>query len=233
MKKTIRKAIVIHLMALALVLTPTASRADFWGGDIPLLIQIVTNTAQQLLQLKEIVGNGADTLGLLRDINRGINDSLGIVRTIYPNIDPGIYRNWDKIDQALRGLEQIYGTVTPSQDARVQQDTDQSVAEAISLNNSIYKYTADIDQIGETIKQYSHSVSPGGAQKLTAESLGVMLTVMNQSLRTQATGLKIQAQALALQNHRDKEMTRHMMDVSGQLGESLKKQNPDYKLPRF
>lgn len=228
-----KKAVLIHLMALALVFTPTTGRADMWGGDLIYLAQILANAVQQLAQLKEILGNGRDNLNLIREINRGINDSLGIVRTIYPNIDPGLYKDWDRIDQALRGLEQIYGAVTPSQDARVQRDTDQSVAEAISLNNSIYKYTSDIDKIGEAIKQYSQAVSPGGAQKLTAESLGVMLTVMNQSLRTQATGLKIQAQALALQNHREKEMTRHMMDISGQLGDSLKTQSPDYKLPRF
>ena len=232
MKKS-KNLILTYLMTLMLILVPGQGRADFWGGDIPLLIQIVTNTAQQLIQLKQVVSNGADTIAFFRDINRGINDSLGIIKTVYPSIDPGIYKNWEKFDQALRGLEQIYGSVIPSQDARVQRDADQSVAEAISLNNSIYKYTSDIDQIGETIKQFSHAVSPGGAQKLTAESLGVMLTVMNQSLRTQATGLKIQAQALALQNHRDKEMTRHMMDVSGQLGQSLKTQNPSYKVPRF
>lgn len=228
-----KKAFLIHALALSLVLFPTTGRCDFFGGDIPLLIQIVTNTAQQLIALKQIIGTGSDTLGLLRDVNHGINDSLGIIRTIYPNIDPGIYKDWDKLSQALRGIEEIYGAVTPSQDARVQKDTDQSVAEAISLNNSIYKYTQDIDQIGETIKQYSHVVSPGGAQKLTAESLGVMLTVMNQSLRAQATGLKMQAQTLALQNHKDKEMTKHMVDVSNQLGDSLKTQKPDYKLPRF
>lgn len=229
----LKKAVFIHLMALVLTLTPTNGRADMWGGDLIYLAQILANSVQQLVQLKEILGNGQDNLNLIREINRGINDSLGIVRTIYPNIDPGLYKDWSRIDQALRGIEQIYGAVTPSQDAKVQQDTDQSVAEAISLNNSIYKYTTDIDQIGEAIKQYSHTVSPGGAQKLTAESLGVMLTVMNQSLRTQATGLKIQAQALALENHREKEMTRHMMDISGQLGDSLKTQRPNYKLPRF
>lgn len=223
----------IHIAALILFFTPSKGRCDFWGGDIPLLIQIVTNTAQQLIALKEIIGTGNDTLGLLRDVNRGINDSLGIIRTVYPNIDPGIYKDWDKVSQALNGIEDIYGKIIPSQDSRIQKDTDQSVAEAISLNNSIYKYTQDIDQISEAIKQYSHQVSPGGAQKLTAESMGVMLTVMNQSLRAQATGLKMQAQTLALQNHKDKEMTRHMMDVSSQLGDSLKTQKPDYKLPRF
>ncbi len=117
--KKLRKIAAIQIAALTLVLIPSTGNCDFWGGDIPLLIQIVTNTMQQLVQLKEIVGTGSDTLGLLRDVNRGINDSLGIISTIYPNINPGIYKNWGQLDQALRGLTEIYGAVTPSQDARV------------------------------------------------------------------------------------------------------------------
>lgn len=233
MNKKFKKAVMIHILALSLVLFPANGRADFWGGDIPLLIQIVTNTAQQLIQLRQILSTGGDTLNLLREVNRGINDSLNLIRTVYPNIDPGIYGNWDKLSQALQGIEQIYGAVVPSRDAGVQRDADQSVAEAIALNNSIYKYTQDIDEIGETIKQYSHQVSPGGAQKLTAQSMGIMLNVMNESLRAQATGLKMQAQTLALQNHKDKLMTQHLIDTSNQLGDSMKNAKPDYKLPRF
>lgn len=229
----VKKIFAVHAAALILFLAPLKSKADLWGADIPLLIQLVTNTAQQLIALKEIIGTGNDTLGLLREVNRGINDSLGVIRTVYPNINPGIYKDWDKVSQALKGIEDVYGVIVPNQNARIQKDTDQTVAEAISLNNSIYKYTQDIDQIGEAIKQYSHAVSPGGAQKLTAESLGVMLTVMNQGLRAQATGLKMQAQTLALENRKDKEMSRHLMDVSNQLGDSLKNQKADYILPRF
>ena len=64
------------------------------------------------------------------------------------------------------------------------------------MNNSIYDYTAQLDKIGEEIKQYSHAVSPGGAQKLTAQSLGVVVHVMNEQLRATATGLKMQAQTI-------------------------------------
>ena len=76
--------------------------------------------------------NGQDSLDLLRDINRGINDSLGLIRTISPNTDPGLYKDWQKVTDALTQLETIYGIVVESRDSRVQKDTDQTVAEAIS-----------------------------------------------------------------------------------------------------
>jgi len=223
----------IFAITLVLFLPQKEGRCDFFGGDLPLLIQIVANTAQQLIKLKSIIQNGEQNLGLLRDINRGINDSLNLIRTVFPNIDPGIYRGWEQANGALREIERIFGPVVNSPEAHIQHDTDQSVAEAIALNNSIYKYSRDMDEIGETIKSYSHSVSPGGAQKLTAQSLGVMLNVLNQGLRAQATGLKLQAQTLALQNHREKEMTKHMIDAGDVLKSSMSAQPTTFQLPRF
>lgn len=137
------------------------------------------------------------------------------------------------MSQALNELETIYGIAIESRDMRVQRDTDQSVAEAISLNNTIYTYTKSIDEIGELIKSQSHVVSPGGAAKLTAQSLGVMLNLQNEMLRTQATGLKLQAQALALQNRRDKEKTRQMVEGSSKLQNALANTSSNFDLPRF
>jgi hypothetical protein len=115
----------------------------------------------------------------------------------------------------------------------VQRDADQSIVEAVSLNNSIYQYSKVIDEIGEMIKSQSHAVSPGGAAKLTAQSLGVMLHLQNEMLRTQATGLKLQAQALALQNRKDKERTRQMVSGADDLNSAMANQKPKFALPRF
>jgi len=60
-----------------------------------------------------------------------------------------------------------------------------------------------------------------------------MLNVMNQNLRAQATGLKLQAQALAVQNQKDKEYVRHLVDSSQRLSSALKGQDTQFKMPRF
>ncbi|MGE4107747.1 MAG: hypothetical protein AB7F66_11070 [Bacteriovoracia bacterium] len=229
-----KKKISTFILAVTFLLSPIhQAKADLFGGDVAVLTQILANAIQQLAQLRSIMGTGQDTLSLIRDINRGINDSLNLMRTIGPGTDPGIYRDWERVQEAVRALERIYGVIVPSRDAQVQHDSDQSVAEAVALNNSIYKYTRDVDEIGESIKQMSRLVSPGGAQKLTAQSLGVMLTVMNQSLRAQATGLKIQAQSLAIENRKDKEQTRNALETSNALSIAMKQQDTSFQLPRF
>lgn len=225
-----------HFTIIALtgsLVFPNTARSDIFGGDVVVLSQILVQTIQQLSQLRSILGAGQDSLGLLRDINKGINDSLVLMKTVSPNNSPGLYSDWEKVDQALRGVQGVYGTAVPSSDVRVQKDADQSVAEAVSLNNSIYIYTNEIDQIGEKIKDSSHSTSPGGAQKLTAEALGVMLHVMNESLRAQATGLKLQAQEIAIQNHKDKAFTQHMISSSDSLKAAMKAEPANFNIPRF
>ncbi|MGZ3783875.1 MAG: hypothetical protein ACXWR0_05035 [Bdellovibrio sp.] len=207
--------------------------ASIFGEEDAILLQILDQAIQQYAELQSILKNGGDTLGLLQEINRGINDSLFLIKTIKPNIDPGIYKDLQNTSDVLAKIGLIYGHVAPSPDQHLQQDTDQQVAEAIALNNSIYDYTRNIDQIGEDIKNYSHSVSPGGAQKLTAQSLGVLLHVMNESLRAQATSLKLQAVNLSIQNKKDKEFTKNTMAITDSLKSSMQTQQSQFSIPRF
>ena len=231
-KSKIRAFVSAGFIATA-IFSPATVRADMFGGDILVLAQILTNAMQQLIQLKQMLENGRDSLALIKDINRGINDSLTMISTMGVNIDPGIYKNWQNLQNAMQGVQQIYGSIPDSKEKTIQTHVDQNVAEAITLNNSIYNYSKDLDRVGEQIKAHSHAVSPGGAQKLTAESMGVMITVMNQSLRAQATGLKLQAQSLALQNAKDKEQVKHQNDTTQKLSAAMKRQETTFKLPRF
>ena len=159
--------LVIISMGLVLPISNLA-KADVWGADVAVLAQILQQTIMQLAELKSILQNGGDTLGLLQEVNRGINDSLGMAETMGIRVDPGLYRDLRNTDQAVNSLQRIFGRTVESPLALVQYNTDQTVAEAISFNNELSEYSNKLDQVGEEIKVYSHSVSPGGAAKLTA-----------------------------------------------------------------
>ena len=227
-----KKRILAVGLAASLAFTPMA-HADLFGGDVAVLMQILAENIKQLIELESIVSNGKDNLALLREINRGINDSLNLIRTISPYVNPGQYGELKKVEDVLRKFGTVYGTVVNSPDALAQQSVDTAVAEAVTMNNTIYDYTAEIDKIGEEIKSYSHSVSPGGAAKLTAESLGVMLHVMNQQLRAQGTLLKLQAQGLAQSNKREKDHTAEYLNSANTISEAMKASDPKFDRPRF
>jgi hypothetical protein len=227
------KRYAIFAYLLTALFTAQPARADLFGGDVVVLSQIFINAVEQLAKLRQMVSAGKDNLDLLRDINKGISDSLNLIRTASPQTDPGLYKNWREVQESLRNLENLYGIVVPSNDEHVQRDADQSIAEAITMNNSIYEYTKQIDEIGELIKQQSHFVSPAGAAKLTAQSMGVMLHVQNESLRAQAMSLKLQAQAFATENRQAKDRTRQMLEGAENLNVALAGVRPTFQLPRF
>lgn len=227
-----KKLILILTLFFAVGVTPPA-RAFSFGADVAVLTQILAQAIMQLQQLRNIMGTATSQLDLIRQINQGINDSLHLLRTIDPNIDPGIYKNWDTVNTALGQLQSIYGGVVNSPDAPVQRDLDQGIAEAVAFNNNYYKYTNQLDELGEQIKTASHAVSPGGASKLTAEALGLVIQVLNQNLRAQATGLKLHAQELAVQNRKDKEETKHFLNASSSLKTAMQNEKIKFEVPRF
>jgi hypothetical protein len=219
--------------ALILALFPVGARADMFGGDIAVLAQILVQTIQELAQLKSILQSGQDTLNLLQDINRGINDSMQMAQTLGLRVDPGLYRDLKRIDQAASALGQIYGTPVSSPLYQSQANTDQTIAEAVSFNNELSEYANNLDRIGEEIKSYSHQASPGGAEKLTAESLGVLIHVADQQLRATGQVLKLQAQVMAISNKHEKDQTAQYLKEGYLLRAHMTELNSDFNVPRF
>jgi len=221
------------IFAIFIILTGQSAKADLFGGDVVVLGKILMETVKQLAAMEKIVNSGKTQLALFQNINRGINDSLNLIDTSSHLLDPGLYRELKNAKEVLSMLDQLYGKRVSSSHSQIQNNTDITVAEAINLNNQIYEYSKKVDQIGEEIKSYSHHVSPGGAQKLTAQSLGVMINVLNQMLRAQSSGLKLQAQALALQNNKDKEYSKHIQSTSTEMSNAMSGLDPSFEIPRF
>lgn len=227
------KKLFVSLALVTLLVAPRPVKADLFGGDVAVLTQILAQAIMQLQQLKQILGSANDSLDLMREINKGINDSLNIMRTIDTNIDPGLYKNWDNVQTALAQVQAIYGTVINSPEAQVQRDTDQGIAEAVTFNNNYYKWTKQLDELGEQIKSQSHLVSPGGAEKLTAQSMGLLIQVMNENIRAQATQLRLHAQELAVQNRKSKEETRHYLETTDGLKAAMQNEKIKFEIPRY
>jgi len=217
-------------LVLLLVCHPENAYADFWGGDIPLLTEIVANTLQQLEQLRSILGTGSDTLSLLRDINSGLKDALALAKTQNSTLYPGVLSDIQSAEGVMSLVEQLYGKVPRTPEASMQKTTDQSVAEAIYLHNEAFKYADAVDPEAERIKDYAKNVSPLGAGRLTAESVGVVINVLNQVLRTNAATLKVQSEQLALQNRREKLSSEQFKTQYMELGEAFQSLNGGYKL---
>lgn len=226
------KKFILAIPILYFSLMPKPAKAQF-STDAPILLEILANNITQLYELYSMVRTAESNLRLMREISRGLDNALNLYSGISTPTDPGMYRNWQNVGQALRGLQTLYGQVAPSRESGVQRDIDQGVAEAINLNNKVYSFASQLDRISEQIKNHSQSVSPKGAQKLTAQGVGVMVQAQNQSLRTEASQLKLQAQALARENRQDKEQTRRVIHEAKTLKNAMQSSRTRFQTPRL
>lgn len=199
----LKKALVGLIMTFALLI-PQSSRADFFGGDVAVLVQILANAVQQLAQLQQILGTGANTLNLLRDINRGIRDGLSVIRILDPRFNPGIYGDLTSADRALAAIQDLYGKIPQTAESRLQAAQDQSASESIAMNGTLFRFADQADQESRRIIDHSQSVNPQGAAKLTAQSIAVLISVTTQVLRTNSMMLKMMGENMALMNRKEK-----------------------------
>ena len=124
------------------------------------LTQILANAIQQLVQLRQILSTGSDTLSLIRDINRGIRDGLTVIQMINPRFNPGLYGDLDTADRVLNVIQDLYGKIPQTAEARLQAAQDQSVAESISMNGTLYRFADQAAEESKRIITHAQHVNP-------------------------------------------------------------------------
>lgn len=225
----IRKGLLSLVMAFSLTLSPRA-KADFWGADIPILLEILAQAIQQVTQLQAILGNGRDSLNFMRDINSGVRDAMRLRETINRTVKSGNW-NLNDVNDILRQMERLYGKIPKTAEAQTQITHDMTVAESIQLHNDAFRYADNVDPEAERMKQYASVASPQGAAKASLQAQGVTIHVLNQILRTNAALLKVQSEQLAMQNRRSKLQSEQFRDQYNELGQVLRASKGGFDLP--
>lgn len=225
----IKRGFLSLAMALALTISPPA-KADFWGADIPILMQILAQAIQQVTQLQSILGNGRDSLNFMRDINNGLRDAMRLQETLNRTMKSGNW-NLNDVNDILRQMERLYGRIPMTAEAQTQSTHDMTVAESIQLHNDAFRYADGVDPEAERMKQYANVASPQGAAKASLQAQGVTIHVLNQILRTNAALLKVQSEQLAMQNRKSKLQSEQFRDQYNELGQVLQASKGGFDLP--
>ena len=227
MKKTILKFSLI----LCLLAPAATARADFWGADLPLLAQILTEAIAQVEQLRMILGTSEDSFDFLREINEGQRHALGVLNTMNQTMRPGNFSNIGDVTAMAREVEGIYGKVPLTAESKLQSTQDVSVAESLQLHNDAFRYADSVDPEAQRIIDYAQVASPQGAAKTSLEAQGAMIHVLNQVLRTNAAILKIQSENLAMQNRKSKMQSEAFRTQYQELSTGLGGDAPSFNLP--
>lgn len=229
--KKLKHFFIAALVSFTLVVTPNPAKADLFGGDVAVLVQILAQAIQQVAQLKAILDNGKDSLNLVRDLNSGIRAGLDLIKIINPKFDPGVYGDMRDPQIVLRAIRDLYGQVPKGSDSELLDVQDQSVAETISMNRNLYDYADQVDKERERILNHSQVTSPQGSAKLQNQSLAVLIGVTTQLLRTQSQMMKLLAQNMALENRKQKVSSQQFTENYESISRGIDSIPKDIALP--
>jgi hypothetical protein len=172
------------------------AKADFWGGDLPLLAQIVTNTLMTLNQLRT-------QTQMMEDEMDGIKDKINRIQAISELVQPSTWGEWKDPAEALRRLKLVYYTLPKEYRSNKADTIEQELSKAMASISRISGGAHTSFLSGKELERRGADASPGVAQKLTASGIGTLVSMEAQTQVIQSHITSLLAQMLAESNERE------------------------------
>ncbi len=180
----------IVFFATWLIFSAKPARADMFGADIPLLIEIVSNTLSTLGELR-------DQSELLKRELRGIDEKIKRLKAIKEIIAPDDLDKWKDPKEALRRLRDIYHTLPPEFKTEKSDSIERRIAEAMSVSGNLISNSRSAFDSGKQLEKEGLEVGPAVANKLTASGIGTLVTLQSQNQVAQAQIISLLSQMIA------------------------------------
>lgn len=181
---------IMSLCFLLILLVPTKAKADLWGGDLPLLAEIVFNTLRTLTELER-------QSSLMRDEMDGVRDKIYRIQTIADLVQPSTWDQWRDPREAVRRLRTIYYTLPKEYRSDKADMIEDELSRAMNTISRISGENKTTFHSGKELEQKGADASPGVAQKLTASGVGTLIAMEAQSQVLQSHITSLLAQMVA------------------------------------
>lgn len=191
-----KKYVYSILISAHLLLSATPARADFWGGDLPLLAKIVFNTLYTMNELRR-------QTNMMQDEMAGINDRISRIQAIAEVVQPSSWDQWKNPEEALRRLKVVYHTLPKEYRSEKSDQIEEELSKAMALIAKVGKGAGTSFQSGKEMEQRGVDSSPGVAQKLTASGMGTLISMEAQNQVIQSHVVSLLAQTLAAANEKE------------------------------
>ena len=178
------------LCLLLFLFLPAKAKADLWGGDLPLLAEIVLNTLRTLTELER-------QTSLMRDEMDGVRDKIYRIQTIADLVQPSTWEQWKDPHEAVRRLRTIYYTLPKEYRSDKADMIEDELSRAMNTISRISGENQTTFRSGKELEQRGADASPGVAQKLTASGVGTLIAMEAQSQVLQSHITSLLAQMVA------------------------------------
>ncbi len=220
-------------MAMFIVIaTGGTAYGDLLGGDVAILLKILSENIKQYYQLQQLIKSGNDEMNFLRVLNQGIDNSIGLLESL-PIKDERILSDLKEFKSAIQKVEGLYGTIPKSPEGALQLLHDQTVAESFRMATSFKEYSEVQERNSRIIAAQARIASPKGAARMQAETSAEILRSLSQLIRLNTQILKLQSEQLAMNNKNSKQGVANFQKVNRDLGQGFSKFKPDMKLVTF
>ncbi len=183
-------------LCFLLLFTPARARADMWGGDLPLLVNIVLNTLNTLYELQK-------QSQMLEEQMDGIKDKIQRIQTISELVQPSTWDQWRDPSEALRRLKMVYYTLPKEYRSEKADTIEQELSRAMASISRISGGAQTSFLSGKEMERRGADASPGVAAKLTASGIGTLVSMEAQTQVIQSHITSLLAQMLADSNERE------------------------------
>lgn len=192
------------------------SKADMFGGDLPLLAEIVFNTLNTLHELEK-------QSSLMEEEMKGIKDKIYRIETISHVIQGSSWDEWRDPKRALKKLETIYYTVPKEYRTEKSDQVMLEVSQAMNLVARVNSEMPKTFDSGKELEEKAMNVSPSVAQKLTASGVGSLIAIETQSQVLQSQMTSLLSQMLVSINEKESRSLVQKGHYLNEISENLQK----------
>ena len=162
----------------------------FFGEDIPVLLELLAKSIQQIQSLKAIIGTTRETASVLEEMNRGVKEVLRLAETAHIPLPKQVYSQAKQIEDAVREARRLYGKISGSAPDFTRAHY-QSGVEGLYLSEDAFEYSTLLDEQGRRVKDAALLANQSSAVKLSAGTLGVILHAISHGNRLEAKNLEL------------------------------------------
>lgn len=222
----------VSALTFASFIFPNIAKADLFGGDVAVLMQILQENIRHYYQLQQMIKQGQDAEDFLRALNSGLDNSIGLLDSL-PIKDENVLADLKQFKAAMGKVETLYGQIPKSPDEALHMLHDQSVAESLRMANSFKDFSEAQEKNSEIIASQARQASPKGAARMQAETSAEILRSLSQLIRLNTQMLKLQSEQIAMNNKLAKDNVAGFKKINEDLGNGFSKFKPDMKFVSF
>jgi hypothetical protein len=193
--------------------------------NMVILGKILTENIRRYQQLRAMINQAKNHKQYLKVINSGIVNSIGLLSSL-PVKDEKILAELKSFKKSFDTIQDVYGAIPKSKDALLHTLHDQTVAESLRMITSFKDFTKKQNENSTILAIQSRNASPKGAARMQVEASSNILKSLNQLITLNGQMLKMQSEALAMNNKGDKDNVARFKQVNNGFRNGFK----DFKL---